>query len=313
MSDQLMFLTSVGRLVQGHPMTPRPVTDDNDVPKTNKDGSPQIQYYIGLAFAKTDPEFGKLYQLMQQVAQRDWSAGEYKSATFAWKYKDGDGVNKYGKEYPAHCKGHWILGITSGFPYPVIDEREIPITDPNRIKRGYYMRAHVGIKGNGPNKSPGLYINCSFAQLCGYGPEIQSGPDVREVLSKAPAIVLPAGASAVPVMGAMSGPAVPGVPAAPSPAIPGVPVGAVPGAAGPAPALPGMPSPVAVPAAPAPMVPAVPMPAPPPVAVAFPPAGWVPHPTATGYFHNNVEALTEAQLRARVGVTPHPAILAVPQ
>lgn len=65
--------------------------------------------------------------------------------------------------------------------------------------------------------------------------------------------------------------------------------------------------PAPVPAAAVPVAIPTPAPAPAPVA-SFPPAGWEAHPTAPGYFHNGVEALTEADLRARFA----PAPVAVP-
>lgn len=222
-NEPLRTLTPVGRLVQGHPMEPQPVMDDRTKQqKVGTDGKPLIQYYMALAFEKTNVEFGQLMQAMQQIAVRDWPQGQYNAPTFAWKIVDGDGRDKQGKAYADRpgFAGHYILKMSSGYPYQVVDHTgQRQIANPDEIKRGYFMRAYVSIKGNAPSPSPGLYVNVEFAQLIAYGPVIVTGPDVGAVLrAAAPLGALPAGASMTPPAPA-AGPlpipagAMPGMPA----------------------------------------------------------------------------------------------------
>lgn len=304
MSEAVQILTPIGRLVQGHPMEVNPVLDDKTKQqKKNLDGTPMTQIYVGIAFAKSDPAFMRdVWPQMQAVAQRDWPRGEFNSPTFAWKVVDGDGKDRKGQPYASRegFAGAWVLKISSGYAYQVVappQENNVPIVDKNRIKRGYYVRAYVNIKGNSPSQTPGLYVNPSFVQLMAYGPEITSGPDVAAILAQAGAApALPPGASLTPVgngTGIATG--APGLPL-PSGAAPGLPMpinGTVPGMAGPPPVV-GM------------------VAAPPPPPIAFPPAGWTLHPSAPGHYYRGQEVMTEAQLRA-LPIQPHPGILAPPQ
>lgn len=204
MSEAVKFLTPVGRLVQGHPMEANPVVDDRTKqPKLKRDGTPQVSYFIALAFAKSDPAFmSEVWPLMTQVAQRDWPQGQFNAPTFSWKLIDGDGIDREGKPYASRegFAGHWILKINSGYSYQVVDQTgKNSITDPKAIKRGDYLRAYVGVRGNAPSQTPGLYVNPDFVQLCGYGQAITSGPDASAILGQAKPFALPAGASAMPI------------------------------------------------------------------------------------------------------------------
>lgn len=243
MAEAIRILTPVGRLVQGHPLVLETVEDERTKqPKIGKDGQPQKQVYIALAFAKSDPTFmNEVWPKLSQVAERDWPSGEFRAPTFAWKVVDGDGVDRKGKPYASRegFAGHYILKIASGYLYQVVDQNVQPITDPKAIKRGDYLRAQVAVRGNAPSQTPGLYINPDFVQLCGYGKEIVSGPDVSAALAAAPAFALPPGASTIPTAPMAALPTVPGVPSVPGGNVPvSAPATATPVAPG-APGLPG--------------------------------------------------------------------------
>ena len=281
MSERTYILTPVGRLLWGHPMVAQPQTDPRTkVPKLDKQNKPIVVYSFGIGFPKSDPAFARdVYAVMQQVAQRDFPKGEHAFRDFAWKVKDGDGVDAKNKPYSDRdgWAGHYVLSVSSTFQPQMIDPNQTPITDAKAIKTGDYVRAYVNVTGNDSTQSPGLYINPQFVQLCGYGAAIVSGPDVSSVLATAAPIVLPAGATSMPQVAAL-----PGLPAAgpvPAPALPGM--AAVP-------VIPGLPA--------APTAPAV-----------FPPAGWTAHPTSPGWFYKDQEVKTEAELRGQV--VPVPAIL----
>ena len=197
MGELVTVITPVGRFVQGDAFAGSD-KDHQGRPKTDKAGNPKMQWFVGLAIAKTDPGWAALWQTITEVAQRDFPAGEYGAPNFAWKVVDGDAQVNAGKEgFP----GHFILRCTSGFAPTVHDNtpQALVLTDPNTVKRGYYVRLSLSIRGNGEpaNGKPGLYLNLGMVQFCGYGPEIRGGPDPVAVFA-APA-ALPPGASATPV------------------------------------------------------------------------------------------------------------------
>lgn len=195
-------LSPVGRLVQGHPMELQDVTDDRTKqPKLKLDGSKVQQVYIGMAFPKGDQAFEQIRAGMAQVAQRDWPSGEWRAPAFAWKIIDGDSVDKKGKPYSDRpgFAGHWVLKCASGYVGQVVGPDGVRvITDANEVKRGFYGRVYLSIKGNNPSQSPGLYVNIGFFQLMYAGEVINSGPDVSAVLAAAaPVGAMPVGAIAL--------------------------------------------------------------------------------------------------------------------
>lgn len=210
MSEKTKILTPVGRIVAGD------VWKGNDkdaegrplVVKTGPNaGQPRLSYYIGLAIAKNDPAWPALWATIDQVAKAQFphlfdASGQCINPQFAFKVTDGDSniPNTKGKKpceregYP----GHWILNFSNGFAPDVYTAggKEV-LTDPNTVKRGYYVRIYGDIDGNGSAQQPGIYLNHSLVELAGYGEEIQSGPD-GSVFAET-AAQLPAGASATPL------------------------------------------------------------------------------------------------------------------
>jgi hypothetical protein len=55
------------------------------------------------------------------------------------------------------------------------------------------------VVGNNSPVRPGVYLNLTMVELCGYGPEIKTGPDGAAVFGGTPAGALPPGASATPL------------------------------------------------------------------------------------------------------------------
>jgi hypothetical protein len=205
-NNETTFLTPVGRIVQGDLFTAQ-TTNMEGKPLVNSDGTARVQYFIGLAIAKNDPAWPALWQLICTRAQADFPRGESQLPTFAWKVLDGDAPNNNQKEGFA---GHWVLRLTSGFAPQCYSAGGVAkIVDPNAIKRGYYVRAYGSVKGNGNSLKPGMYLNISMVELCGYGAEIVSGPQGDAVFGAAPVAHLPPGASATPMapMAAMQHPA----------------------------------------------------------------------------------------------------------
>jgi len=229
--EKTEILTPVGRLVMGGPMLENK-TDAEGQPllvKTGPDaGKPRSEYFMGLAVPK-GPEADALRGQIAKAAAVAFphlfdAAGNCTLPTFAFKTTDGDstvpnqkGVRPCDREgFP----GHWIFSFSSGYPSKCYTSGGTAIiTDPDTIKRGYYIRISGTVCGNGSTQRPGVFLNHNMVELVGYGEEIKTGPDGAAVFGGAPAGALPPGASATPV-GATTTPAPAPTPAptAPTPA-----------------------------------------------------------------------------------------------
>lgn len=264
MAERLDITTPVGRLVGGSLYTPE-TTDYEGRPLLNKDGTPRNNFSFGIAIPKTPG--------VQHWAHEAWGApiyalaaaafpnGETQRHDFAWKIQDGDSQipNKRGRKpceregYP----GHWVMWFSSGIAPRIYNaDGSQLITEQGAVKTGYYVQVFGNVTDNKPSQSPGLYINHTFVALAGYGPEIQTGPDVSAA-GFGKGVQLPPGAMTTPPPATFT-PAAP-APAAPAPAY--VPPTSTPAAPAPIVAVapnpgilnvPGTPAPVATPAAPAP-------------------------------------------------------------
>lgn len=243
------FTTPVGRLVGGDVFKPR-TKDFDGRPLMTKNNEPRKEYVVQVAFDKNDQATQEMWAQVYAVAQESFPSLFSNGAPpgFSFKVQDGDDrtPNMRGN-IPAEKDGFpgcLVFTFKTSFAPTVVDQHKNPITDPNMIKRGYYIRLSVSCKGNGSQSKPGVYLNQSLVQLCGYGEEIASGPDPDQAFAE-PAH-LPAGASTTPVAPAGGVPGAP--PAAGTPPAPGA-APAAPPAPGGAPAAP--PAPGAAPAAPA--------------------------------------------------------------
>jgi len=293
------FLTPVGRLVAGNVFTPN-TTDNQGKPLLIKSGpnigQPTQDFFIALAIPKNDPGWPALEAQIKAIGVADFPGGETARPDFAWKIDDGDStvLNKANKKncdkqgYP----GHWVIRFGGSFAPQVYSTGATELlTDPERIKRGYYIRVYGSCKGNSNPQMPSVYLNPSMVEFIGYGEELTSGPDGAAIFGGAPVAALPAGASATPL-----------APATPLAApVAAAPVAAAPVAAAPVAAAPNPPAVAPVAAAPV-GPPATTMPAPdflaPPVAPVAPVA--VVAPVDPEYMHNGV-VVKQSQL---IGWTP---------
>lgn len=201
------FLTPVGRLVMGSVL----VGQDKDFqgrPKTDKNGNPKTEWFLGLAIPKTDPKWPELHEQIKAEARTGFptmfdASGGCSHPSFAWKIIDGDSTtpNSNGK-VPSQREGfagHWVMCFEGGFaPRAYTAGGESAIVDPDAIKLGSYIRVYGSAKANGEPTRPGVYLNMAMVEFIGHGPEIVTGPDARSVFGAVPA-ALPAGASATPV------------------------------------------------------------------------------------------------------------------
>jgi len=234
-TQRIDILTPVGRLVAGDVFKAN-TTDPQGRPLLIKSGPnagrPKSEYYFAIAIPKTDPTFNTEVMAKLQAAARAGfptmfdASGNCIRQDFAWKIVDGDSkVPNQNNVIPATKEGypgHWVLSFKGGFAPKVYTKGgEAVITDPEQLKRGYYIRAYGNVSANGEPTKPGVFLNPSMVEFVGYGEEITSGPDGAAVFGGAPAANLPAGTSAIPMAGTpMAMPS--NMPAAPvnTPAVP---------------------------------------------------------------------------------------------
>ena len=278
-------VSPVGRIVQGNPLVGQQRKDDNGNPLFNADGSPTLQYYVGLAISKQDPAAQQLIAQINAEAQAAWpnlfdpATGACRDPKFSIKYLDGDGFDANGKSYAERegMAGHWVLRLQSNYPlrsYNGMDGRNTEITDPEQIYRGCFAVAAIEVKSNNATgtHTRGLYINCRGLQMVGHGERILGGANPDELFGGAgPAIAagayVPPGMTQTPpapaaVPAAMVPPAAPAAPA-PQPLAPPntafvqhALTGQAPAPAAPAPAMaPPPPAPAMAPPPPAPAAP----------------------------------------------------------
>ncbi len=191
----------IGRVVCGHPMVRRQVMRklpgaQVETPVIAPGGQPVTEAYFALAIPKAGEADWKQSPWGQQIQARalqDWPNGEHGAPTFSWKIKDGDShvPNTVGKK-PAEREGwpgHWIVHCSTQMgvrchhvgkyaPYEQIQ-------DEAEIKTGDYARVLVGVKGNGPSQSPGVYVNPILFELSRAGEAIisESGPSAMDTFA----------------------------------------------------------------------------------------------------------------------------------
>jgi len=231
------FTSPVGRLVQGDAFKPN-TTDMQGQPLTIKTGpnagQARTEWFVALAFAKTDPNWPAFKALIDAEARLSWPhlfptpGGPCVLPTFSDKVVDGDGFDDRGRPFNRldGFAGHWVVRFTNGFQPKVVKSeggvwRE---ARPEEMKRGYYGRVAGTIKSNDNAQKPGLHMNWSQFAIDGIGPEIIVGPSAEDAFGTAGGpVALPPGASHTPVA---SGP-MPGIGPVMLPAANGVPYAAM--------------------------------------------------------------------------------------
>lgn len=212
MTEPTQILTPVGRIVQGDCFKGRG-TDMQGNPLTIKTGpragEPRSEWFVALAVRKDDPGWPVLQAAIHQAARAGFpnmfdAQGNCTNPNFSFKYTDGDS-QVAGPTGRRPCDnegfpGHWILKFRSGFAPQCFSRGGASIlTDPDSIKRGYYVRISGSVVGNDSPVRPGVYLNLTMVELCGFGEEIKTGPDGAAVFGGAPAGALPPGASPTPL------------------------------------------------------------------------------------------------------------------
>ena len=209
-------ITPVGRIVQGNPLVGNQAKDVHGALVFNQDGTPKLNYYIGLAISKQDPAAQQLIAKIDAEARAAWpnlfdpATGECRDKKFSIKYFDGDGFDHNGKAFAERegMAGHWIIRLQSNYPLRSYDGMagNVEITDPERIYRGCYAVAAIEVKTNGATgtNTRGLYINSQGVQMVGHGERILGCTNPDELFGAAGAAIpqgayVPAGMSTTPV------------------------------------------------------------------------------------------------------------------
>ena len=243
MSEVIEILLE-GRIVCGHPLKRRPVTKTDPVTKVQTpimDPTTNLQatdVYFAMAVPKNGTTDWRQTPWGAQIAAKaaaDWPGGEHGHPAFSWKVTDGDSqIPNKAQKKPIDREGwpgHWVVHLTTRFAvqcYHVGNYDPMQqIQDDNTIKTGDYGRVAVGVKGNAPSLTPGVYLNPRLFEFTRAGELIisESGPSAAEVFGGgAPGAAGAPGAPGTPGTLAPAPdfltPGAPGAPGAPAPTPP---------------------------------------------------------------------------------------------
>lgn len=213
----ISLLSPTGRIVQGNPLYKSAVMmDDGKTQKTGSDGQPSFNYWFNVAFDKRDPAVWPMICAIKQEAAasfpqlfpQGWNPNANNEGCvrndFAFKIKDGDGVDLNGKPHANKegWGGCYILQISTyaGQPrcYDALNNNA-PITELEQIHTGKFVRVSLAIKSNGwtgqGNSKPGIFVNPEGVQLVGHGAKITSGPDAATMFAEPVSSYVPVGMS----------------------------------------------------------------------------------------------------------------------
>lgn len=159
---------NVGRLVYGHPMKMRDLTDDHDNIVYEQDGvTPKKSLSFGVAMAKNGEQHWNQTpwgQLLWNTGLAQWPGGETNAQNFSWKVKDGDGFDGNGKSNAEKdgWAGHWIISFSTRWTIPCFHHAPgFPqIVNPDEMKTGDYVSVLADVTSNeatGTN-TRGMYV-----------------------------------------------------------------------------------------------------------------------------------------------------------
>jgi hypothetical protein len=243
----------VGRNVYGHPSQKIHKKDNKKQPMFKTDGSPVMVHSFGVAYPK-DVFNAQIWPVMYQAASAAYG-GQQPPPHFAYKFKDGDGVDRQGKSYASRegYAGHVVVHFETQFDLLAYRQNAAGGWDQineSAYKTGDYIAVSASIEGNkptDPTHTPGLFINPQGVLLIGHGTAIVNAPSADQMFA-GQQYALPPGATAPG--------AAPAMPAG-MPTPPGLPPGSMPQPQyAPPPQAPTAPQPVyAAPVAPQPVYP----------------------------------------------------------
>jgi hypothetical protein len=225
--SKVPYNSPVGRLVQGDCFVAQ-TKDQTGALRVVKSGpnigQPNPQFFVAIAVPKSDPLWPGFMQMLYDAAKAEWpamfpptgvpaplygiQAVHPVNPVFTFKVKDGDGLDRNGKRNADKegFAGHWIVSAASSYA-PKCAKPTSPgawetLTDPESIKRGYWIRLAGSFASNDSVNTPGMYVNLDLIELAGLGTVIVGGADFATAFATPAA--LPVGVSATPTLGASS-------------------------------------------------------------------------------------------------------------
>lgn len=216
-TESTIFISTVGRIVWGHPGKSKDKTDPQTKEiKRNNAGEIIQQWVFGVAFPAAEFE-ASILPYLQQEAYKGYPNGI--PGKFSWKFKHFNDVDDKGKRYGERegCEDCYILTLSTELKAPEIYRKDglnyFQIGEKD-IKTGDYVAVQISAKVNIPTShlhTPGLYINPEMVLLIGQGTEIVGQAADPSQVFGGQQFALPPGATA-PATGqpqAMPGQAVP--------------------------------------------------------------------------------------------------------
>jgi hypothetical protein len=168
-------------------------------PRINAKGEPMMEHGFGLAVPKANIQ--EFWNAIHEEAFKLYPSRQLPPG-FAFKYKDGDGVDHNGQPFSTR-EGHagcLVLACTTSLAIKYFKfENGTNIQVADGIKCGDFVKVQLTIKAHPPKGAgkAGLYLNPSAVQFLGYGKEIVNAPSGDQLFgNQAPA--LPPGAQAMP-------------------------------------------------------------------------------------------------------------------
>jgi len=140
-----------------------------------KTGNQIVEYGFGLAVPKADCQ--SFLNIVQNEINQVYNNGTVAPPTFAYKFKDGDGVDDKGIPFSKRegYAGCYVFALTTRLPIKYFAyENGNNVLINEGIKCGDYVNVQVNIKAHtavGQGRA-GLYLNPNAAQLIGYGTAI---------------------------------------------------------------------------------------------------------------------------------------------
>jgi hypothetical protein len=170
---------AIGDLFKGKPS----LDQNTKQPRMDKTGKQMVQYGFGLAVPKMldgqpNQELQNFMNGCQAEALQVFTNGHVPPA-FAYKYKDGDGIDDKGVPFNQRdgYAGHIVFALTSYVPCKFFKwEQGKNMMVNEGIKCGDYVDVNVSMSAHGAvgTGKPGMYLNPQGALLIGYGTPIIS-------------------------------------------------------------------------------------------------------------------------------------------
>lgn len=190
--------TPLGRIVWGHPTTPKHATDNNNQKKYNDKGEPIMEVSFGLAIPQ-DQFAAQVWPAMAQEIAKGYPNGI--PGNFSYKITQPHEIDKNGKPYAERegYAGCVVLACSTMLQPPmayVYENGAYRQIGADQIKCGDYVQVGLNLKVNVPSNrahTPSIYVNPLTVLLCYEGDAIAGAyqADPTQVFGAAPQIAAP--------------------------------------------------------------------------------------------------------------------------